>query len=100
MSEQETAGQDVPLDAGLDTPQTPDVAEVREKVEAAAEVSEPSKDPMIAALLRERDAYVTFSKSDRVAAVDAELKRRGYKKAEPKKAAPKKATAKRAEKRA
>jgi hypothetical protein len=45
-----------------------------------------SKDPMIAALLREREGYVAFGKKDRLTAVDAELKRRGYDepKAEPK----------------
>lgn len=48
-----------------------------------------SKDPMIAALLREREGYVTFGKTDRVEAVDAELKRRGYEeKSEPKERAP------------
>ena len=36
-------------------------------------------DPMIAALLREREGYVRFDRPDRVKAVDAELKRRGYK---------------------
>jgi hypothetical protein len=46
-----------------------------------------SKDPMIAALLRERDGYVAFGKKDRIKDVDAELKRRGYE--EPKKAEPK-----------
>jgi len=38
-----------------------------------------TQDPMIAALLRERAGYVAFGKPDRVKAVDAELKRRGYK---------------------
>jgi len=38
-----------------------------------------TKDPMIAALLREREGYVQFGKTVRVAAVDAELKRRGHK---------------------
>jgi hypothetical protein len=55
-----------------------------------------TKDPMIAALLREREGYVRFDKKDRIKAVDAELKRRGYeepKKAEPKNAAPKERTA-------
>jgi hypothetical protein len=47
-----------------------------------------TKDPMIAALLRERAGYIAFGKTDRIAAVDAELKRRGYE--EPKEAAPKK----------
>lgn len=53
-----------------------------------------TKDPMIAALLREREGYVKFGKADRVKAVDKELKRRGHEelKAEPKKAAAKKAT--------
>lgn len=37
-----------------------------------------TKDPYIAALLREREGYVQFDKPDRVAAVDAELVRRGY----------------------
>jgi len=37
-----------------------------------------TKDPMIASLLREREGYVRFGKADRVKAVDAELKRRGY----------------------
>ena len=37
-----------------------------------------STDPYIAALLRERAGYVQFGKADRVKAVDAELKRRGY----------------------
>jgi len=46
-----------------------------------------SKDPMIAALLRERAGYVQFGRADRVKAVDAELKRRGYE--EPRKATPK-----------
>lgn len=49
-------------------------------------------DPMIAALLREREGYVVYGKTDRVKAVDAELARRGYK-AEPKKAPPKKRAA-------
>jgi hypothetical protein len=35
-------------------------------------------DPMIASLLREREGYVAFGKTDRVKAVDEELKRRGY----------------------
>lgn len=61
-----------------------------------------TKDPMIAALLRERDGYVRFGKADRIEAVDAELKRRGYEdpKSEPKARAPraaKQATADRAE---
>lgn len=48
-----------------------------------------SNDPMIAALLREREGYERYGRKDRIAAVDAELKRRGYKKAEPKKDPPK-----------
>lgn len=46
-------------------------------------------DPMIAALLREREGYVQFGKADRVKDVDAELKRRGHtpKAEEPKKRA-------------
>ena len=56
-----------------------------------------SKDPMIAALLREREGYVRFDKKDRIKAVDAELKRLGYE--EPKKAEPKQ-RATRAEKQA
>ena len=51
-----------------------------------------SQDPFIAALLREREGYVRSGKDDRVAAVDAELKRRGYKKSEPVKKVAKKAT--------
>lgn len=53
-----------------------------------------TKDPYIAALLREREGYVAFGKTNRVKAVDDELKRRGYeapKKAEPKQRAPKSA---------
>ena len=38
-----------------------------------------STDPDIAALLREREGYVMRDLPDRVAAVDADLKRRGYK---------------------
>lgn len=37
-----------------------------------------SDDPMIAALLREREGYVAFGKKERVKAVDEELKRRGH----------------------
>jgi hypothetical protein len=37
-----------------------------------------STDPMVAALLRERDGYVKRGLPDRVAQVDAELARRGY----------------------
>lgn len=37
-----------------------------------------SEDPMIAALLREREGYVAFGKKDRVKAVDEELERRGW----------------------
>ncbi len=37
-----------------------------------------SEDPIVAALLRERAAMQTHGKKDRVAAVDAELKARGY----------------------
>jgi hypothetical protein len=50
-----------------------------------------TKDPYIAALLRERAGYVAFGKTDRVKAVDDELKRRGYepeRTATPKKAEP------------
>lgn len=48
-----------------------------------------SDDSMIAALLREREWYVRDGKKDRVAAVDAELKRRGHgKPAEPRERAP------------
>lgn len=73
------------LNAGLNVPETPDVTEGREKIAAAAEPAEQSEDPMIAALLRERDGYERFDKGDRVKAVDAELKRRGHKaKGEPK----------------
>ncbi len=43
-----------------------------------------TKDPMIAALLREREGYVQFGRPDRIKAVDAELKRRGYAADEPK----------------
>ena len=43
---------------------------------------------MIAALLREREGYVQYGKKDRVAAVDAELKRLGHE-PEPEKAEPK-----------
>ena len=38
-----------------------------------------SEDPNIAALLREREGYVLYGKTDRVKAVDEDLKRRGYK---------------------
>ena len=37
-----------------------------------------SEDPMIAALLREREAYVRFGKDERVAAVDEQLRLRGH----------------------
>lgn len=52
--------------------------------------------PMIAALLREREGYVRFGKDDRVKAVDAELKRLGHE--EPRKSAPKERTAPEAKK--
>jgi hypothetical protein len=58
-----------------------------------------TEDPMIAALLREREGYVAFKKRDRLKAVDAELKRRGYEepktdphKQEPKGRAPREST--------
>lgn len=35
-------------------------------------------DPMVAALLREREGYVTRGMDDRVAAVDEQLRLRGY----------------------
>lgn len=38
-----------------------------------------TSDPFIAALLREREFYAVHGKSERVAAVDAELKRLGHK---------------------
>lgn len=69
---------------GLDQPETPDVTEGRKKVEEAAKVAK-SDDPMIAALLRERDGYRQYGRKDRVKAVDDELKRRGHvDKSEPK----------------
>lgn len=53
-----------------------------------------SNDPMIAALLREREGYVRFGKPDRIKAVDAELKRRGHKaEKDPKATPPKERTA-------
>ena len=39
----------------------------------------PTNDPVIAALLREREGYVTRGMDDRVAAVDEQLKLRGHK---------------------
>lgn len=52
-----------------------------------------TEDPMIAALLREREGYVgREGKEDRVAAVDEQLKLRGYKaprRGQPKPAEPK-----------
>ncbi len=38
-----------------------------------------TKDPNIAALLRELEGYVLYGKSDRADQVRADLKRRGYK---------------------
>jgi hypothetical protein len=46
-----------------------------------------TRDPQIAALLREREGYVRYGKKSRVKDVDAELKRLGH---EPTKAEPKK----------
>jgi len=40
--------------------------------------SSTNDDPMVAALLRERESYVRFGKKDRVAAVDEQLRLRGY----------------------
>lgn len=37
-----------------------------------------TEDPMVAALLRERDGYVTRGLDDRVAQVDEQLKARGH----------------------
>lgn len=86
MSDSETPeATGVDPNAGLDVPETPDVTAGREKIAAAAEPVEQSEDPMIAALLREREGYVQYGKDDRVKAVDAELKRLGHKdKSEPK----------------
>jgi hypothetical protein len=47
-----------------------------------------TEDPMVAALLREREGYVAFGKKDRVKAVDEELKRRGWEDPEAKKQPP------------
>lgn len=79
---------------GLDQPETPDVTEGRRKIVEAAKVAK-SDDPMIAALLREREGYVQKGQKDRVKAVDDDLKRRGHvDKSEPKdREAPKKSTA-------
>ncbi|MFI9552642.1 hypothetical protein [Nonomuraea endophytica] len=41
-----------------------------------------SEDPMIAALLREREGYVVRGMEDRVAQVDEQLKLRGHEPAE------------------
>lgn len=41
-----------------------------------------STDPMIAALLREREGYLRMGKTERVAAVDEQLALRGYTEAE------------------
>lgn len=40
------------------------------------------KTPYIEALLRERDGYARFGRSDRAAEVDAELKRAGFTRAD------------------
>ena len=49
------------------------------KRKAAVETDEERVDPMVAALLEERRGYVVRGRDDRVADVDAELKRRGVK---------------------
>lgn len=42
----------------------------------------PADDPMVAALLRERDAYARTGRTDRVPEVDRQLSLRGYKPAD------------------
>lgn len=42
----------------------------------------PERDPTIAALLRERDGYINRGMGDRIAAVEAELERRGVERVE------------------
>lgn len=51
-----------------------------------------TKDPRIAALLREREGYERYGRTDRVKAVDAELERLGHSEKPTKKAAPTRAT--------
>lgn len=45
-----------------------------------------TQDPMIAALLRERDGYVAQNKPERIAQVDEQLAVRGYEPPQPEKA--------------